>query len=116
MARSKYGNRRVKADGYSFDSQAEHRRFIDLQTVEQGGLITALTVHPRYKVLDSYTYQGKRKQGIVYEGDFSYVEDGQLVVEDVKGRETEGFKLKRKLFEARYPEIDLRIIPVKDVA
>ena len=35
---------------------------------------------------------------------------GKMVVEDVKGKETDVFKLKHKLFEKKYPDLTLRII------
>jgi hypothetical protein len=39
-----------------------------------------------------------------------YEENGKKIVEDVKGMETDVFKLKRKLFEYKYPEMELKII------
>jgi hypothetical protein len=51
-------------------------------------------------------------RAIIYKCDFSYF-DNELkkqVVEDVKGFETKEFKLKKKLFEAKYPEILFRLI------
>ena len=38
------------------------------------------------------------------------IENGQAIVEDVKGKETEVFKLKRKLFEKKYPDLELNLI------
>ncbi len=38
-----------------------------------------------------------------------------MVVEDVKGKETEVFKIKRKLFEFQYPNLELKIITKKDM-
>jgi hypothetical protein len=35
---------------------------------------------------------------------------GKMVVEDVKGMETKEFKLKKKIFEYKYPNIDFRLI------
>ena len=39
---SKYNNRRVKADGHTFDSGAEYRRYRDLLMLEQAGAIHKL--------------------------------------------------------------------------
>ena len=33
-----------------------------------------------------------------------------IIVEDVKGKETDVFKLKHKLFEKKYPDLTLKII------
>jgi hypothetical protein len=41
-------------------------------------------------------------RAIKYRADFQYIEGGQIVVEDVKGRKTDVYKLKKKLFEYRY--------------
>ncbi len=37
-------------------------------------------------------------------------ENGKTIVEDVKGIQTDVFKLKHKLFEKKYPDLELRII------
>lgn len=37
----------------------------------------------------------------------------KVIVEDVKGMETKEFKIKRKLFEYKYPSLELRIIKMK---
>lgn len=43
--------------------------------------------------------------------DFAYTErNGNLVVEDTKGVETEAFKIKHKLFEYKIPHLELRIL------
>ena len=42
--------------------------------------------------------------------DFIVCAGGHVWVEDVKGVETQAFKLKRKLWEQRYPWMELRVI------
>ena len=42
--------------------------------------------------------------------DFKYIENGKTIVEDVKGIQTDVFKLKHKIFEKVYPDLELRII------
>ena len=61
------------------------------------------------------TIDGKRERALYYEGDFAYTERGRWVVEDVKGVVTDVFRLKRRLFIERYPAIELRVIPAKEV-
>ena len=39
-----------------------------------------------------------------------YEEKGKVIVEDVKGMETKEFKIKRKLFEYKYPDLELKLI------
>jgi len=107
---SKYHNIHITADGYRFDSVAEYRHYMDLCLRQQAGDISDLTVHPRYTIVDAFIYDNKRERAVEYEADFSYVENGREVVEDVKGAETDVFKIKRKLFLLRYPDLDFRIV------
>ena len=103
---SKYNARRVKADNYTFDSQAEHRRYCQLKLLERAGEIQGLAVHPKFELLPK---EGKLC-AVQYEADFSYTENGALVVEDVKGYETPVFRLKMNMFKRRYPTVDFRIV------
>ena len=112
---SKYHNRRVTIDGVTLDSQAEGRRYQQLGVLANAGAIQDLIVHPRYELLPARTIDGRRERALYYEGDFSYVEGGRRVCEDVKGVETAAFRLKRRLFLDRYPDIELRVIPAKEV-
>ena len=41
---------------------------------------------------------------------FHIAKVGKIIVEDVKGKETDVFKLKHKLFEKKYPDLTLKII------
>ena len=111
VAVSKYNARRVKDDGYVFDSQAEHRRYCQLKLLESAGEIQCLAVHPRFELLPK---EGKLR-AVRYEADFSYTENGVLVVEDVKGVQTAVFRLKMNMLRRRYPTVDVRIVPVGDV-
>ena len=108
---SKYGNRRVTLDGYAFDSLAESRRYQELCLLLAAGAICQLEVHPRYELIPKFKDStGKSHRAIVYEGDFAYLEERKVVVEDVKGHEVPVWKLKQKLFLYKYPEIELRVI------
>lgn len=111
--RSKYGNRKVERDGYTFDSQAEFGRYLQLREKAGRGDIHNLQVHETFVLLDGFTDRyGKRQRAITHEVDFSYDCKGTRVVEDVKGVQTAVWKLKHKLFLSRYPEIDYRVVEV----
>lgn len=105
----KYGNRRCKEDGHTFDSEAERDRYRELKLLMKAKRADALRVHPRYPLIVN---------GVKicdYEADFSYVEHPAhiLVVEDVKSPSTaknRAYRIKRKLFEALYPAFDFREI------
>jgi hypothetical protein len=108
---SKYKNIKVKIDGITFDSKIEGKRYSELKLLLRAGKIFDLKIHPRY------TLQEKCYRGITcipkmsYEADFEYYDEekGDVVVEDVKGIETEGFKIKMKLFLKTYPDLFYRL-------
>jgi hypothetical protein len=101
---SKYKNRRVKLDGYTFDSQAEANRYAELKLLERAGKITRLLLQPLY------SFQINNKVIFTYFADFQYMnEHGNMVIEDVKGVRTPLYKLKKKIIEARY---DIKITEV----
>lgn len=72
-----------------FDSLAEKDRYLELLVMEKGGIISDLKCHPQWELLPPQKVPGHgtfRKH--VYTADFSYVRDGELVVEDVKSERT----------------------------
>ena len=106
---SKYNSRRVFEDGYAFDSERECQRYKrELKLMLASGYISNLKVHPRYELLPAFEYRGKKIRAINYEADFEYEENGQTIVEDVKGYATQVFRLKEKLFKWRYRDIEFR--------
>jgi hypothetical protein len=110
---SKYHNKRITIDNIIFDSLAESRRYQELKLLHQAGAIHKLRTHPRYTLLDAFECKGVKYRAIVYEGDFEYVENGVTVCEDVKGKVTQTFALKKKLFIKRYGDsIDFRLVEV----
>lgn len=91
-------------DGILFASKAEMNRYAELKMLERAGIIKNLELQPRFPLLAG----NKKDRGTSYFADFAYEENGHRVVEDVKGHKTDVYKLKRKLFRDRYPEIDFR--------
>jgi hypothetical protein len=109
---NKYNARKTEIDGITFDSLAEGKRYGELKLMYHNGDIDGLQVHPLYVIWEGVDPKGK-KQKIEYEGDFTYIENGAQVVEDVKGgraTQTAMWKLKKKMFVCRYPQIDLRVV------
>ncbi len=104
MAYRKYGNRKTVIDGIKFDSKAEAERYKELKILEKAGLIKKLILQPEFLLQDKFKYNGKTERAVKYIADFKYfdVAKGVYVVEDVKGVETEAFKIKRKLFLKLY--------------
>ena len=104
LRRSKYNARRVTLDGHQFDSQREARRYEELKALEAAGKIAQLELQPRFELQAAFRYRGEAIRKVEYVADFKYLdfERGGLVVEDVKGMKTDVYRLKKKLFLAKY--------------
>lgn len=100
--RPKYGNKKVKRHGRTFDSIKEADRYDELLMMEQAGLVSDIECQPKYPLLG--------QDGTVvarYYADFAYHdnEEGRIVVEDVKSditKKDRTYRLKKKLWEAQY--------------
>lgn len=103
--RSKYGNRKTtSSDGKTFDSAKEAKRYEELKLLLRSGKIKNLQLQPRFILQDKFKRDGKTYRKIEYVADFMYErDDGSVVVEDAKGMRTDVYKLKKKLFLAKYP-------------
>lgn len=91
----------------------EADRFKELALLESAGEIADLKIHPTFELQPAFTdRQGKKHRAIIYEADFSYIDKrtGQTCLEDVKGMETQAFRLKYKMFLYHYRHLDLRIV------
>ena len=107
---SKYKNKKTQIDMYIFDSTKEAKRYRELKLLEMAGEISNLELQPRFLLQESFKKNGKTYRKIEYVADFKYIENGKTIVEDVKGIQTDVFKLKHKLIEKIYPELELKII------
>lgn len=107
---NKYRNKKTQIDMYVFDSAKEAQRYRELTLLERAGEISNLELQPRFLLQDSFKKNGKTYRKIEYIADFKYIEKDKTIVEDVKGLQTDVFKIKHKLFEKKYPELELKII------
>jgi len=93
---SKYGNKRVTIDGKNFASKAEGDRYLELRLLERAGEIRELRCQPTYP-LTAWGFPITK-----YVADFAYLDKtGTPVTEDVKGVETDVFRIKAKMFRAQ---------------
>ena len=92
FSKSKYKNKRVEYDGKSFDSIKEYERYQELLLKQKAGEITDLRYHDKN---DRITLVDFPK--VSYIPDFCYVENGENIVEDLKGMQTEAFVIKKKI-------------------
>lgn len=107
---NKYRNKKVIVDEKEFDSKREGNRYKELKLLERAGEIKDLELQPRFLLQDSFKKNGRTFRKIEYVADFKYIENGKTIVEDVKGIQTDVFKLKHKIFEKKYPDLTLKII------
>lgn len=91
---NKYHNvKTTTSDGITHDSIKEANRWCELKLLEKAGKIQHLQRQVKYALIPKQ--QGER--AVEYIADFVYQEDGKLVVEDVKGKKTKEYIIKRKL-------------------
>lgn len=84
---NKYHAVQTEVDGIRFDSKAEAARWSELRLAERAGAITQL--ERQVKLL--------LPTGITWRIDFTYVEGGVQVYEDVKGKITSDYRIKRNM-------------------
>jgi hypothetical protein len=100
---SKYNNIRTVIDNISFMSKREAERYRELKMFERCGSIQDLKLQPKFVLQEGFIDRdGVKHSKISYIADFSYIDRGELVVEDVKGMKTSIYKLKKKLFLFKY--------------
>lgn len=95
----KYQERKTEIDGITFDSAAEARRYVQLKMFEAAGEIKDIEIQPKFVLQPAFKHGDQKVQAITYRADFRYTEvaTDEQVVEDVKGMETEVFRLKAKM-------------------
>ena len=97
---SKYHNKLTYIDDKCFRSKREANRYLVLKDLLREGKIFELKLQPRFPF----------PMGFEYRADFQYKRGDKIIVEDVKGFETDVFILKEKCFCYFYPDLELRII------
>lgn len=106
----KFHNQITINHGIQFDSKKEALRWDELQHLQRIGVIKNLQRQVPYVLQDAYTTRdGRRIRKIEYIADFVYEQAGETIVEDSKGVQTEIFKIKRKLFEYKYPDLIFKL-------
>lgn len=105
--RQKYNSRKTIVDGIKFDSKKEATRYKELKTLEKSGVISNLQRQVKYVLIPAQREDKKLiERECSYYADFVYRQNGQTVVEDVKGYRKGGayavFAIKRKLMLEKY--------------
>ena len=113
----KYKNEEKVVDGIKFDSKLEARRYIQLKLLLRAGEITDLHTQAEYELQPSYKKNGKTIRAIKYVADFVYydVKERKTIIEDTKGFRNDVYKLKKKIFEYKYPDLEIREMTKRDI-
>lgn len=112
--KSNRGNIRTEVDGIWFDSQLEAERYKHLKVLLLGKAISELKWGVYFELNAGGTYSFR------YKADFTYMMNGEWIVEDVKGYDvrkneyilTKTFKKKMELMKQEYG-IEIRIVGKK---
>lgn len=107
---SKYSSEPSSVDGFIFHSKKEANRYKELLLMKNAGLIENLQLQPLFILQTGFIYKGKKERAITYIADFQYTENGKTIVEDVKGMQTDVYKIKRKLLLYKFPDIHFQEI------
>ena len=112
MRYAKYHSKKTVVDGIEFDSKKEATRYTELKLLVRAGKIKNLVLQPEYELIPKFKKNGKTYRKTIYRADFSYfdIEMGKTITEDVKGFKTKEYALKKKMFEHRYSDIEIKEI------
>lgn len=108
--KSRYTTYKPVIDGVRFDSLMEGRYYLFLLQEKEAGQIDSFKMQVTYNLQPSFRKNKKTFRAIDYVADFVVEAKGKTYVIDTKGKETVEFKLKKKLFEYKYPELKLYVI------
>lgn len=101
---NKYGNKRVTWNGRKFDSKAECNWAKKFEAMKKTGHIKEIEYQPRFELIP-------KPNKITYVADFRIIwANGEEEIIDIKGMETQVFKLKKKMFKHRYPHLKLTLL------
>ncbi|MCL6240642.1 DUF1064 domain-containing protein [Acinetobacter amyesii] len=110
--RSKYNAQRIEKDGMKFDSVKEYKRYIELTALMQRGEISELKCQVKFVLAPKVKLEGEKraKPELRYFADFTYLSNGELIVEDVKSavtRKLQSYRNKKHLMKTVH-DIDIR--------
>lgn len=107
----KYKNVNCIADGYRFDSRREADYYGQLKMEKRAGLILDFERQVEFPLFAWVPMNFERQEVCRHRVDFLVtLPDFRKEVREVKGFATDIWNLKRKLFEANYPEIEYKVV------
>ena len=111
VKRNKFNATKIEKDGMKFDSVKEYKRYIELTAQMQRGEISGLQCQVKFELAPKVKIAGEKraKPALRYFADFTYIKDGQFIVEDVKSaitRKLASFRNKKHLMKSVH-DIDI---------
>lgn len=101
MKQGRIPHKKVRLYGHEFDSKAEGQRYLELRQKLKDGEISNLVLQPEYDLIPSARVpHEKALRAHKYTADFQYVQNGKIIIEDVKSdytRKDRTYILNRKL-------------------
>lgn len=110
MPRNKYGNNSTEYNGMKFDSKAECDRYKELELMQRAkgsNRIYNLRRQVKFVLIEKQPDES----AVTYTADFAYVQNGDMIVEDVKSVATakdKAYIIKRKMFKQKYKDYQFR--------
>jgi hypothetical protein len=110
LQKRKYRNTKVQFDNLVFDSKKEFKRYYELKLLEKANEIKDLKTQYEFILQPYFKKNNKSYRQITYIADFVYydIKLDKWIVEDTKGFKTDVYKLKKKLFEYKYPNLTIK--------
>ena len=111
LTKSKFHSIKAVIDGIEFDSLNESRYYIHVLEEVKAGNIKSFELQKAYEIVPAHIRRGKKIRKMEYLADFvCQMTDGTEKVIDVKGVETDVFKMKKKLVEYLYPNVEVQCV------
>jgi sporulation protein YlmC with PRC-barrel domain len=108
---SKYNNKKVEYEGIKFDSKMERDYYKYLLENRYKMGIRKIELQVPFILQEKYIHNNKTVRAIKYVTDFKITYTcGDIKYIDVKGKETDIFKLKKKMLLHKYKDIDFRCV------
>lgn len=105
---NKYNNKVTEVDGKRFASKKEANYYQELCLRLKAKDIDCFILQPRYLLQDGFVKNGQRYRPIYYVADFKIIHnDLSVEVVDCKGKKTQVYGIKKKLFEKLYPDLTI---------
>lgn len=101
----KYKNTKLTVGNLAFDSKKEYERYLELSLLLGQNKISDLKMQVPFILAGSVKFKNepRAKPALKYIADFTYIQNGKLIVEDVKSaitRKDKGYRIKKHLMMA----------------